>query len=152
MGFDHVPAVRSPLQPTHPKNRDPWLGGTTQQSDEPIELGNVASKHRTDQVENEIRLKGLKISRKHANIIYIYISFIVTFCFLTIIKCNTYIIFTYIILCIILSRVFGVFLVTGDDGTTFCFFYRQDDHSENNIFFLFLFITFCSYFILYIYI
>lgn len=36
-----------------------------------------------------------------------------------------------------LLYVFGVFLVTGDDGTTFCFFYRQD-LSENNIFIFYL--------------
>lgn len=57
MGFNHVPTIRSPLQPTHPKSRDPRFGGTTQQPHVSIELGNVASKHRADQVENEIRLK-----------------------------------------------------------------------------------------------
>lgn len=59
MGFDHVTTVRSPLQPTHAKSRNFRFGRTTEQSHDTIELGNVASKHRTDQVENEIRLKGL---------------------------------------------------------------------------------------------
>lgn len=76
MGFDNVATVRSPLQPAHPKSRNPRLRGTTQQSHDTVELGNVTPEHRTAQVENEIRLKRLylpELVQIHNIIIYIYI-------------------------------------------------------------------------------
>lgn len=72
MGFIHVTTIRSPLQPTYPESRNPRLSWTAQQSHDTIELGNVASKHRTEQVENEIRLKWLNSPER----MQIYIPFI----------------------------------------------------------------------------
>lgn len=73
MGVHHVATVRGPLQPTHPAGRNPGLGRTTQQSDDAVEPGDVAPKHRAEQVENEIRLKiDYKFFRTRAKYLCIY--------------------------------------------------------------------------------
>lgn len=62
VGLDHVPTLRSAIQPAHSDSGDPGLGGTTGQPRFSDELGDAAPHYGTHQAQNYLWLNNLSLS------------------------------------------------------------------------------------------